>query len=216
MGDDELTWNRKRELMAVLAVTVVGISMASGVFMGLSASDWAAWVQAIGSLIGLSVAVWVPFKISKHERRERHQREDHEIAVLATSVSSKVGVLKGLTAALLKRLPLEPAGLVQTIRREPNWFRGHPVPTEEDALRLGVVHPSLGATLAQGVASYNQFRAIFDNIRESDSEVFLNAPTEFPIASLRDANQRFERFLTLMGELFEKLELRKEDAGLWD
>jgi len=130
--------NRRRVLIAALVFALLVALVAIGASMGLKSSDWAAWVQAIGSLIGLSIAVWVPFKINQNERRERHQREDHAIAVLATSVSSKIGVLKGLTASLLKRLPPDPAGLVRTIREGPNKFRGHPIPTHEDAERLGV------------------------------------------------------------------------------
>jgi hypothetical protein len=85
-----------------------------------------------GALIGLFVAVWVPFKIHVNKRRERHQVEDHATAVLATSVSIRVGVLRGLTASYLRSFPSDPVSLVETIRKGLNKFRGHPIPTHGD------------------------------------------------------------------------------------
>jgi len=40
---------------------------------GGSASDWAAWVQAIGSLIGLGIAIAVPLRIHRLDQQRKEQ-----------------------------------------------------------------------------------------------------------------------------------------------
>jgi hypothetical protein len=49
----------------------------------------------------------------------------------------------------------------------------------------------------------------------SDKDAFLTTSTDLTIGSLQDANQCFERVPALMGELSEKLAMRRAETGPW-
>lgn len=42
----------------------------------MTPSDWAAWVQAIGSVAGIAVAIWVPWKIHRSEQQAIQRAKD--------------------------------------------------------------------------------------------------------------------------------------------
>ena len=80
----EAEWLRWKALASVVAVpsgfgAVVAAALVGGTY--LKSSEAAAWAQAIGSLIGIAIAVAVPLKVHRYERaaaREKEIRDDVE------------------------------------------------------------------------------------------------------------------------------------------
>ena len=77
-----VAWRRN----ALLALVASFVFVQQGVNSGLSASEWASWVQAIGSIAAILAAVWVSWQQSEQQRR-RDQAKDR---------STSVGILRCL------------------------------------------------------------------------------------------------------------------------
>lgn len=59
---------------ALLALAASASLVLTGLRADLTKSDWAAWVQAAGSIAAIAVAFWIPWRASQHAKREQQQR----------------------------------------------------------------------------------------------------------------------------------------------
>ena len=64
----------------------------------MNASEWAAWVQAIGSVIAIAVAIWVPWKIHNRERKAVEQASNAYKRILAEALEDLRKPIAYLTA----------------------------------------------------------------------------------------------------------------------
>lgn len=71
-----LRWLRN----GLLTVNAIAALLGTGLAAGLSKSDWASWVQAVGSIGAIIGAVWVGYRQSKQQREQfqRQMRAEHE------------------------------------------------------------------------------------------------------------------------------------------
>lgn len=65
---------------AMAAGTFVGLLIGWGLFAGLSKSDWASWVQAVGSVAAILLALWVGHRDSRLRDREGQKKRADTIA----------------------------------------------------------------------------------------------------------------------------------------
>lgn len=90
---------RKYTVVLALVCVIIGEAIYIGVQCKLSKSDWASWVQAVGSIAAIGAAILVSYIQNKNsENRElRHQRE--EIDGLLRSIRCEVQVLTSVADA---------------------------------------------------------------------------------------------------------------------
>ncbi|MGX9698135.1 hypothetical protein ACWYXK_14205 [Janthinobacterium lividum] len=79
---------------AVGCALVTGGLINVGLQQGLKASDWAAWVQAVGSVIGIALAIYVPARQNTLQRRRESQREAEEISATLKGIKSEIQALQ--------------------------------------------------------------------------------------------------------------------------
>lgn len=60
---------------SLFAIAGIAAVIGIGVAFGLGKSDWAAWVQAVGAIIAVGVAIWVPARQRQLERNDLWQKE---------------------------------------------------------------------------------------------------------------------------------------------
>lgn len=86
----------KSELPCWAALAIIAGLAFVGVFVWQfpkSSSDWAAWVQAIGSIAAIGVAIWVPYKQREDQRNdERLQRSRNRMERLCIA-DKAIGVV---------------------------------------------------------------------------------------------------------------------------
>jgi hypothetical protein len=71
--------NLPQVIAAFLAFGLITDLILVGRECGLSKSDWAAWVQAVGSIIAIAIAIWVPYK-QKQDAAAADVKDRHEEA----------------------------------------------------------------------------------------------------------------------------------------
>jgi ABC-type nickel/cobalt efflux system permease component RcnA len=81
--------SKPRWLVAFL-VLAVAISICVGRHYGLSRDQWAAWVQAVGSVLAILVAVWVSWHQSEQQRIHQAEAERAEVAGVLRSLRAEV------------------------------------------------------------------------------------------------------------------------------
>ena len=75
----------KRIFLPILILCTTGAAWALGWLWGLSKSDWAAWVQAVGSVGAIVVALWV---VQLQHTRERATKSENDRQVRRRQLSA--------------------------------------------------------------------------------------------------------------------------------
>lgn len=74
---------------AILAI----LTFLAGRHYGLTRADWPGWLQAVGSVWAILVAVWVPWQQAEaHERREK-QKESDELGSLLRLIRTEISLI---------------------------------------------------------------------------------------------------------------------------
>jgi hypothetical protein len=72
------------------------IVVAGGRILCLTASDWAAWVQAVGSVTTIGLGVWVFYAQQKGDEDRTEKREAAEVKALLRSLRAEIDVVVSL------------------------------------------------------------------------------------------------------------------------
>lgn len=75
-------------LIATFAVAVATVFV--GNYYDLDKNQWASWVQAVGSVMAILVAVWVSWHQAESQRRHEQEKEAAELAGMLRSVRAEV------------------------------------------------------------------------------------------------------------------------------
>ena len=76
--------------------------------------DWsatAAWVQAIGSVIAIGIAIWVPFRLDKRARTQLQAEKDARARIVQASLLPNLFRLRSATAEFLEQESGQPSFL---------------------------------------------------------------------------------------------------------
>jgi hypothetical protein len=82
--------NRRLILIPLLAIVITVNLIVQGFAHDLTKSDWAAWVQAVGSVLAIFVAIWVSWDQAKTQRRREIEREDSELTGLLRALRTEI------------------------------------------------------------------------------------------------------------------------------
>lgn len=158
--------------------------------------ETASWIQAFGSLIGIGIAIWVPFKIHKNEDQTQRRREASLTAVVITSTASSAGYLIGLTNAILEDLRSSPDNLSARLEFAPTLLAGFPIPSLEDIYRIGTIYPESGAAFAEARIALEGSMAMLSQLKTSKDEAYLSTQLPRLLSILENANNKFREGLS--------------------
>jgi len=89
----DLIWKWLKRHATVPGAVVV-FALVYVVMLAVEAGDaGASWVQAVGSLVGIAIAIWVParqWQMVLKEKREDAMREDHQLALMGLKMCLEV------------------------------------------------------------------------------------------------------------------------------
>ncbi|WP_423179753.1 hypothetical protein [Stenotrophomonas sp. CASM110] len=66
--------------------------------------DWPAWVQAIGSVVGIAVAIYVPWRQRRLARIDEEQVRKDKVKIMRMALSAAAGQYRGSLAAAFQYL----------------------------------------------------------------------------------------------------------------
>ncbi|MBX3520468.1 MAG: hypothetical protein KF835_10690 [Xanthobacteraceae bacterium] len=111
-------------LVAAVIALVFGIPL--GAFLQIFSSkqqiDWAAWFQAIFSILGIAIAIYVPWRIHQREREEKAHEQKLQAHGIALLLKPELITLKGALERRLKSQEITgtvllPTGLKESLDR---------------------------------------------------------------------------------------------------
>lgn len=79
---------------AACGALAVGALIKVGLHHKFTSSDWSAWVQAVGSLIGIAIAVYVPARQNFLQASREAAREAAEISATLKGIKSEIQALR--------------------------------------------------------------------------------------------------------------------------
>lgn len=78
----------------VCGALAVGALIKLGLHQKFTSNDWAAWVQAVGSVIGIAIAVYVPARQNFLQAKREATREAAEISATLKGIKSEIQALR--------------------------------------------------------------------------------------------------------------------------
>lgn len=81
------------ECLAVASLLVMAATVIFVLFPSMQSSDTAAWVQAVGSVVAIGVAVWLPHRQHKQDLEREKQREQEEVRSMLNSLRDEMSNL---------------------------------------------------------------------------------------------------------------------------
>lgn len=148
----------------------------------LTPSDWAAWVQAGGSLVGIGVAIVVPFVLSRQDRKRFEREQRVRAKSYALALLPRARRLESMLASAERRLRepdsyLELQELADGLRQRASELN---LPLE--IRELGeIAHP-----LLDGIASTEKLSSLLEDhehyVRHGGEFFDANTGDSFPIS----------------------------------
>ena len=175
----------------------------------VSPADWAAWVQAVGSVIAIFSVIW----LAHTDERRRHSRELQNAAIAAIAVRMLLTPVQGLLPVIC-----EATSRYATTDAHPNNFAligkqlGNAVlPTEEQLHRLTEVPSDAASDLAYAVGQIRQAKLFAEIAYQTSPELesnerkhqFVNVATGLRLAKLHmdRALANIDRFVSSKFEI---------------
>ncbi|MCE3606910.1 hypothetical protein LXA47_25375 [Massilia sp. P8910] len=182
-------------LLLCTSSVVIYRAVELGSSYGLSVSEWASWVQSVGSIIALLVAIYVMSRQNAHARRLIVQGDQLAVSRRAAAVHAVVAHADTrLTTAM--RLTTEPAPSTQSEIVTLTRSLGH------SAEMLRAMQRTVGAIPVHELGSYD----MADAIRRMDDtlgvlaetlEAFVSMPAQFHDQSMiQHVNVKVSEFRT--------------------
>lgn len=184
----------------------------------LTKEQWAAWVQAIGGVLGLAVAIAVPWGIKRHELRVQDAADLARAHIVAAPLlmmhSQIVGYLEHLEEAI--------AGFLDR-GDEVDFQNAHfdlaelELPEEKDLLVIQAVNQQIALSLTRGVRLLRQITHAIGMVNAAnqqqtvpDIHIYLKAV----LRSFRDSQSWLDSFITkLEGESTEVEDTPNQEPG---
>ena len=125
-----------------------------------TSSDFAAWIQAVGSILAIVVAIFIPFKMDKNRKNEAdsHQKKLFDLAIADANLK-----LYPMKAAFVYLLHLSGPGLEGTNNLDERWrhavqdlLRTVPRMTIEELKSIAAVEPGIAKKWIQVLGNYDQ------------------------------------------------------------
>gem|GEM_PF-6707282 len=113
-------------VLGVSAILAAAFGLPVGAFLQTVASkqqiEWAAWIQAIFSIAGIAIAIYVPWRIHQREREEKAHEQKLQAHGIALLLKPELITLKGALERRLKSQEMTgtillPAGLKGSLDR---------------------------------------------------------------------------------------------------
>ena len=118
---------------------------------GISEGDCAGWVQAWGSMIGLGIAIGVPWWQRAEERRHQKRTEIAIATVVGSSIALNFSQIIGCLNGIIREMNDLRAGdeLTQTPRKFIHLLKTLALPTENQLLQIAAMLPTSAIQLAR-------------------------------------------------------------------
>lgn len=172
-------------------------------FFDLSIIECASWAQAVGSIIALCIAIWIPFQMKKADQRRQRESELAEAhvacATVTTMYSSAIGFLESFIEELnAYRNGGEPPHARTLLKRAQSLG----APTEPHLAALYHADRELALSTVRGFHHLAQIKRVF--LMQHSNTNFLEAGQALvalgPLArvasnELKAALERADRFL---------------------
>ncbi|MBN5145911.1 hypothetical protein JY412_04020 [Stenotrophomonas maltophilia] len=140
--------------------------------------DWAAWVQAVGSVVGIAVAIYVPWRQRQHLINDERLLRQDKIKLMRTALEAAARQYKGSLAAAFHFLEMDHAARKQVPEDGPRR------PTEFDQFRPDLyLLGDLGEQINRLIASHTTMEGAFKAINSTPnlSKEFLDfSRKQFP------------------------------------
>ena len=89
--------------LLALGLAAIATLVLARLFVSPERFDWPTWIQAVGSIAAILVAVWVSADQSSQQRQQERDREKHEVAGVLRCLQSEL-----LTTAMYIQMELAP------------------------------------------------------------------------------------------------------------
>lgn len=160
---------------AVIAIAACAVIAAAFAHAPVTPGDWAAWAQAIGSLIALGVAVWIP-QAASHAQTVR---ADSAVMVLAEQLWETLCQLESLCRTEEREKLVTQASRLKALRALSHQVRIDAVSvaiTSEFVSIVGLVEEAdVHADLVRGgLTNLNHLASLFEDDRRRCGEHFLS------------------------------------------
>lgn len=201
-------WNS--DVILLCAVAAVPFVVLGGVAIGADAfasGTAASWVQAVGSLFALGIAIYVPYSL---HIRDLHSRRESDIArahVVAASVQLLIEPAVGFLKAFLERAEnVDPKFTTISAREWLTKCNQLIKPTYDQLLLLEPGSREMAVALARGFNHVEQMNRVFSRW---DGKTDVYSATRdilrlVPIAA--DAAEQLQKASGLMGEFMSLIE----------
>lgn len=143
-------WIRVGILLAGGFIALVYIPFGwSGIGAALRSEVTAAWLQAIGSILGLALAIWVPTRMRAMELEDRRRQAEAHSVVKAVKITIQLRTIEAFarmcTEAIEKHRAVQqaiPFGEIEAFMEYLN------PPDDDDVLLILPIHEALGARIS--------------------------------------------------------------------
>ncbi|KAF1016202.1 MAG: hypothetical protein GAK31_01691 [Stenotrophomonas maltophilia] len=129
---------------------------------GLTASEQASWVQAVGSVFAICIAVYVPWKQRRYAVLEERKKDRNRVIVMATALAPGLEDLRSTLATTLDYLEKSLAERVHLPEKLPRHL-------EFDQFRSDLyLFGPLGNTVNKAISYQQQFENSMNILRSLD------------------------------------------------
>lgn len=133
----------------------------------MTKAEWATWMQAIGSVLALGIAVWIPIALRTQDMRQRKSAALTAAEIVIAGIRVTLEPTVGLLSAIQSQLNQEIGGNFSEahVTTSLEIFQGLPYPNEAQLHKVGIFFLDVAHVLVRASNRQIQCALLFQTLK---------------------------------------------------